>query len=94
MACECQNPSVPCGNGQQFPMAQVQGLIVYAQTVAPTQYHAMAYVMSQPVTLGPMPHFNQANVPTGVPMVASTRPLVNGMGLGPVMAALLQDNNC
>ena len=42
MAYECKNPTVPCSNGQQFPITPKQGLIVHAQTFAPTQYHATA----------------------------------------------------
>ena len=87
MACECQNPSVPCSNEQQFPMTQVQELNVHAQTFGPTQYHATGPAMSQPVMLGPLPHFNQAYVTPRAPMVTNIRPPVNGMGQGPVMQA-------
>ena len=68
-------------------MAKVQGLSVHAQAFAPTQYDAMSPMMSQPVMLGLMPHFNQANISPRAPMVTSTRPLVNGKGQGPVMQA-------
>ena len=84
MAHECQNPTVPCGNVQQFPSPPAQGFNVHAETFAPTHYHETAPLISQLVMTGPMLSFSQASGPQRAPMLTNARHVKNDMAQGPV----------
>ena len=87
MAHEYQNPTVPCNNGQQFPITPAQGLNVHVQIFAPTQSHAPAPLMSQ-LVIPPRIYaiFHQVSGLPRAPMLANVRPAKNGMAQGPVTA--------
>ena len=51
MACECQNPMVPCSSGQQFTSTPAQGFNVHMQMFVPAPYQATVSLVLQPVCL-------------------------------------------